>query len=183
MLSSRVRKILLKLIRFDSIAGFVLMAGTGGAQTIIPVGGKFPPPDGFCFQGSWKCSDQAGGGTLKVGKPSNRTGWRPRSLGSTWTEIRETAQDLVGNYFVAYDRDKHQFIMIDADDPAYAAYSTDGWRDRELTLTSEETQPVQRHRFVYKIEGYHQFTVSYALWDSAAWVTSFSSTCQKVSER
>jgi hypothetical protein len=73
--------------------------------------------------------------------------------------------------------------MIDADDPAYAAYSTDGWRDRELTLTSEETQPVQRHRFVYEVEGHDQFTVIFAVWDSAAWVTSSSSTCKKVSER
>jgi len=183
MLSSRVRKILLKLIRSHSIAGFVLMAGTAGAQTIVPVDSKFPPPDGFSFQGSWKCTDQTGGGTLKVGKPSNRTGWRPRSLASTWTEIRETAQGLVGNYFVAYDRDKHQFIMIDADDPAYAAYSTDGWRDRELTLTSEEMQAVQRHRLVYKIDGRYQFSVIFAMWDSSTWITSSSATCRKVSER
>jgi hypothetical protein len=48
-----------------------------------------------------------------------------------------------------------------------AAYSTDGWHARELALTSEETQPMPRHRLVYKIEGRYQFTVSYALWDSA----------------
>jgi hypothetical protein len=71
----------------------VLIAGTAGAQTIIPVDGRFPPPDGFSFQGSWKWAD-----------------------------------------------------------PAYAAYSTDGWLDRELTLTSDETQRMQRHRLVYKIE-------------------------------
>jgi hypothetical protein len=159
------------------------MAGTAVAQTIIPVDARFPPPDGFSFQGSWKCGDPAGSGTLKVGKPSNRNGWRPRSLASTWTEIRETGQDLVGDYFVAYDRDKQQFIMIDADDPAYAAYSTDGWRDRELTLTSDETQPMQRHRLVYKIDSRYQFIVIFALWESSAWVTSSSFTCRKVGER
>jgi len=159
------------------------MAGIAGAQTIVPVDARFLPPDGFSFQGSWKCGDPAGRETLKVGKPSSGNSWRPRSLASTWTEIRETDQDMAGNYFVAYDRDKHQFIMIDADDPAYAAYSTDGWRDRELTLTSEETQRMQRHRLVYKIESRYQFTVIFAVWESAAWVTSSSSTCHKVSER
>jgi hypothetical protein len=90
---------------------------------------------------------------------------------------------MAGNYFVAYDRDKHQFVMIDADDPAYAAYSTDGWRDRELTLTSEDTRLMPRHHLVYKIEGRYQFSVIFAVWESAAWVTSSSSTCHKVGER
>jgi hypothetical protein len=159
------------------------MAWTATAQTIIPVDAKFPPPDGFSFQGCWNCEDPLGGGTLKVGKPNNGNEWPPHSPAASWTEIRETAQDLIGNYFVAYDQDKHQFIMIDRDDPAYAAYSTDGWRDRELTLTSEETQPMSRHRLVYKIDGRYQFTVIFAVWDMATWVTSSSSTCHKVSER
>jgi hypothetical protein len=115
---SRAPKILLRLIRSHSIAGFVLMTGTALAETIIPVDARFPPPDGFSFEGSWKCGDSAGGGTLRVGKPSNRNSWHSRSPPSTWTEIKETDRDLAGNYFVAYDRDKQQFIMIDADDPA-----------------------------------------------------------------
>ena len=39
--------------------------------------------------------------------------------------------------------------MIDADDPAYAVYSTDGWRDRELTLTSEHINGA-KHRLCIK---------------------------------
>ena len=38
----------------------------------------------------------------------------------------------MGHCFVAYDRDKRQFVFIDADDPACAAYSTDGWHDHLL---------------------------------------------------
>jgi hypothetical protein len=34
-----------------------------------------------------------------------------------------------GNYFVGYDRDKSQFLMIDADDPTSVAYFTEGWSD------------------------------------------------------
>jgi len=40
----------------------------------------------------------------------------------------------MGHCFVAYDRDKRQFVFIDADDPACAAHSTDGWHDHLLTL-------------------------------------------------
>ncbi len=155
------------------------MAGTAFAQTIIPVDPSFPAPAGFTFQGSWKCGDPADEGTLTVGTPVNR-GWHSRSLASKWTEIRETEHDMAGNYFVAYDRSKQQFILIDADDPAYATYSTDGWRGRELTLTSVETQPMPRHRLVYRVEGRYQFTVTFAVWDSATWVTFSNSVCRKV---
>ena len=136
MLSSRVQKILFRLIRLESIAGIAVMAGTSFAQTIIPVDPSFPAPDGFSFQGSWKCGDSAGEGMLKVGKPVNRNGSHSRSLASTWTEIRETDQYLAGNYFVAYNREKRQFIMIDADDPTSVAYFTEGWSGKKLVLTS-----------------------------------------------
>ena len=201
MFSSRVPRILLRLIRFDSIlrleqrlirtgrragipalAGFLTMAATAVAQTIIPVDPKFPPPDRFSFQGSWSCGEASSAGMLRVGKATNRSGRRLRSLTSAWTEVREAEQDLAGNYFVAYDRDRQRFIMIDADDPAYAAYSTDGWHGLELTLTSEETL-MPRHRLVFKIDNRRRFTLTYAVWDSAAWVASSSFTCRKISER
>jgi len=127
------------------------MAGTAGAQTIIPVDGKFPPLEGLRFQGSWKYGDPAGGGMLKVGKASNRNGWHSRSLASTWTEIKETVHGR-----------------------------PDG---RELTLTSVETQPMQRHRPVYKIDGRYQFTVIFAAWESATWVTPPAPHAASFSER
>jgi hypothetical protein len=172
-------------MRFQAIfvAGFVILSVIAAAQTIVPVAARFPPPDGFAFQGSWKCEDNSGGGTLRVGKPGHRMRWPAGALASTWTEVTETAQNLVGRYFVAYARDKQQFIMIDADDPAYAVYSTDGWRDHELTLTAEETQLMPKHRLVYKVDDPHQFTVIYAVWDRDGWVTESIGTCRKVGER
>jgi hypothetical protein len=155
------------------------MPANAMAQTIIPVDPRFPPPDGFSFEGSWKCGGPSAPGVLVVGKASNRNGWRSGALTSTWTEIGETEQELVGNYFVAYDRDKQQFIMIDADDPAYAAYSTAGWRDRQLTLTSEQTQLMPRHRLVFRIDDRHQLTVMFAVWDSATWNTNSSFACRR----
>ena len=84
---------------------------------------------------------------------------------------------------MAYDRDKRQFVIIDAVDPAYAAYSTDGWHTRELTLTSEETQLIPKHRLVFKIEDRNQFTVTYAVLDNTSWVSQSSSACRKVGQR
>jgi hypothetical protein len=165
------------------VTGFVSLYATAVAQTIIPVDARFPPPDGLTFQGSWKCEDSSGGGTLRVGNPpTGRRGWHRRSLASAWTEIIETAPLLAGHYFVAYDRDTRQFIMIDADDPAYAVYSTDGWRDHELTLAAEGTQLMPKHRLVYRVESRHQFTVTYAVWEHDTWVMQSSGTCRKVGE-
>jgi hypothetical protein len=165
------------------VAGFVSLYATAVAQTIIPVDARFPPPDGLTFQGIWKCEDSSGGGTLRIGNLAGRRAWHRRSLASVWTEIIETAPPLAGHYFVAYDRDKRQFIMIDADDPAYVVYSTNGWRDRELTLTAEETQLMPKHRLVYRVESRHQFTVTYAVWEHDTWVTQSRGPCRKVGER
>jgi hypothetical protein len=93
-------------------AGFVIMTATAAAQTIIAVDAKFHPPDGFSFQGSWKCGDTAAKAILRVGKPRNRNGWHSRSLASSWTEIRETEKHLAGDYFVAYHLDQQQFIIM-----------------------------------------------------------------------
>ena len=51
-----------------------------------------------------------------------------------WTEIRESQDGFNGKYFVGYDRDKSQFLMIDADDPALIAYFTEGWSGEKLVL-------------------------------------------------
>lgn len=166
---------------------FVLLTAstTAVAQTIVPVGAKFPAPQGLIFQGYWKCSGNSEGGTLQVGRRTHHTWRQSRVLGSSWTEITETGQSLVGLYFVGYDRDKQEFVMIDADDPAYAVYTTDGWHDRELTLSSSNSlgQMFPRHRFVYQVVDPHQFTVTFQMEggeEGAAWTTQSSCTCRKV---
>jgi len=172
------------------VAGLAMLS-SAIAQTIIPVDVRFPPREGFTFEGRWRCDDPSGAATLRVSNAGNRrrhsnsfaARWSSRPLASAWTEVTEKNQYLVGHYFVAYDRDKRQFIVIDADDPAYAAYATDGWRDRELTLTSEGTHFMPKHHFVYRINDRNQFTVTYAAWDDPSWVPQSSSTCHKVGER
>jgi hypothetical protein len=64
------------------------------------------------------------------------TGGASLRLPESWTEIRESQDDFNGGYFVGYDRDRSQFLMIDADDPASEAYFTEGWHGKTLLLTS-----------------------------------------------
>ena len=92
---------------------------------------------------------------------------------------------MVLHYFVAYDKDKQQFVMIDADDPSYAAYATDGWHDRKLTLTSIDSrgQLLPRHRYVYEINDDLQFTVSWELWREEVWIQRSFCTCRKANHR
>jgi hypothetical protein len=157
-----------------------MLSATAAAQTIVPVDARFPSPDGFIFEGSWKCEDKSGGeGRGWQARPSRRGGilerLRQRGRGS-----RRRPNIWSGHYVVAYDRDKRQFIMIDADDPAYVAYWTDGWRDREITLTSEETQLMPNHRLVYKVDDRHQFSVTYAVWDHDTWATQPHNPAERV---
>jgi hypothetical protein len=167
------------------LAGILILSTGASAQTMIPVATKLPAPEGLSFQGRWKCEDASTKATLQVGGRGPRhPGWRNVRLApAAWTQLTETDQNRAAHFLVAYERDKHQFILMDADDPAYGVYSTDGWRDRELTLTSKESTDQQRpkHRFVYKVLDAHQFTVTYAVWQDAAWASQSNCTCRKVS--
>jgi hypothetical protein len=94
------------------VAGVVmLLSASVIVQTLIPVDARFPPPEGFTFGGRWTCEDPSGAATLRVSKAGNRrphsnsfaARWSSRPFASTWTEITEKNQYLVGHYFVAYD--------------------------------------------------------------------------------
>jgi hypothetical protein len=140
------------------------------SQTIVPVDRKVPPPKGFSFQGTWSCSDALTAGKLIV-RPVRQVGQGALGLSNNWTEVIEEDGNTTGHYFIAYDRDKRQFVIIDADDPAYAAYSTDGWHDRQLTLTpvvSKEQSPPW-HRLVYEVRSSAQFIVTWELWQEGGW--------------
>ena len=102
-------------------------------------------------------------------------------LGETWTEIIEKDGQTLGHYFVAYDRDKRQFVMIDANDPAYAAYSTEGWHDRRLTLTPvvDQTLSSPWYRLVYAVQSAVQFTITWELQRESGWIVKSVSTCNR----
>jgi hypothetical protein len=71
--------------------------------------------------GQWKCGAGASIAYIEMGIHNRATAGPTLRLSAPWTEIRESQDGFNGNYFVGYDRDKRQFLMIDADDPALVA--------------------------------------------------------------
>jgi hypothetical protein len=152
------------------------------AQMIVPVDRRLPPPEGFDFRGHWNCGDGSSIAHLEVGNRDSSTGGEPLRLPGPWTEIRESQDGFNGSYFVGYDRDKSQFLMIDAGDPTSVAYLTEGWNRNRLILTStnENYQLALPHRIQFDVNNSHRFTVTWELLEGAAWKAEPAFMCTKV---
>ena len=177
------------MVRFDvwlavviSMAGWLTLTIPARGQTIVPVDQRFPPPVGLNFRGEWSCSEGSSSGLLKVGNPNHVARRYPHSLGQGWTEIEESQEGFIGHYLVGYDRDHSQFVIIDLDDPAYAAYQTDGWRERRLTLATINHPGLSfpTDRFVYEVNRSDEFTVSWEWMEGTVWTTRSRYTCRKI---
>lgn len=166
------------------IAIVVAVSGMAMSQLVIPVDRNVPPPKGLNFEGNWVCKDGSHTATLLVGGQHQHGwhhSWRDPLPSIRWTSILEKDTDFTGRYLVGYDRDKHQFVMIDADDPAYAPYVSDEWRDGKLTLTLLDTdnQLPTKSRLVFDVSDDTQFTVTVQDQRNDVWITQNSSTCRK----
>lgn len=151
-------------------------------QTIVPVDRALHAPLGLTFRGRWQCSEGSSSARLKVEGRIRMAGRSARALGLAWTEIAESQEGFNRRYFVGYDRDHRQFLIIDAEDPAYAAYQTDGWEERRLTLTSVSRRgPLfPTDRFVYEVNRPYEFTVAWEWLDGNAWTARDRYTCRKM---
>jgi hypothetical protein len=72
--------------------------------------------------------------------------------------------------------------MIDEDDPASMAYSTEGWNGKKLLLTStnDKGQLALPHRIQYDVEDSRRFTVTWEMLQGTAWKAEPSVKCIKV---
>lgn len=169
------------LLPVIQVAGLLALALSAPAQTVVPIDRSFRPPMQLNFNGEWKCSDGGATGLLTVGRTHRKKNLPANPLGGAWTEIVEIQDGLKGEYFVGYDRDHQQFLIIDAEDPAYAAYQTDGWKERELTLTHvSRAGEVPTDRFVYAVSRADEFTVSWEWLEGPLWQAKNRFTCQKI---
>jgi hypothetical protein len=119
---------------------------------------------------------------LEVENRHRSTGGAPLRLPGPWTEIRESQDGFNGNYFVGHDRDKSQFVMIDADDPASVTYFTDSWNGNRRLLTSanDKGQLAPPHRIQYDVDDSHRFTVTRERLEGTAWKAEPGGKCIKV---
>jgi hypothetical protein len=152
------------------------------AQLIVPVDRRLHPPQGLDFSGQWNCGAGASIAYLEVGNQNRATEGATPRLPGPWTEIRESQDGFNGNYFVGYDRDKSQFLMIDADDPTSIAYFTEGWNGQELMLasTNDKDQMSRRHRILYVVNDSHRFTVTWEMLEGTDWNAEPGVTCIKI---
>ena len=168
-----------------AIAMMAMLSTLSFAQLPVPVDVRMPAPGAFDFHGTWRCQGRLDSATLEVGTHHPDL-WK-RSKKHTdrddlhWTALTEKESGFTGHYRVAYDRDTKQFVMIDADDPAYAAYTIDEWEHETLVLTSyTAAQSSGWHfRWVYELHGVDQFKVSFETEDAMAWTTQSTCVCQR----
>ena len=179
--SRRARKIRTAFAILVGFAGLMAVFPKARAQMIIPVDRRLLPPEGLDFSGQWNCGTGASIAHLEVGSQIGATGGAPPRLPRPWTEIRESQDGFTGNYFVGYDRDKSQFLMIDADDPISISYFTAGWTGKTLMLTSTNNKDqLALHRIQYVINDSHRFTVIWEMLNGNEWKAEPGFMCIKV---
>jgi len=152
---------------------------------IVPVDRGMHPPQGFDFIGQWNCGGGVSIAHLDVENRDRPIGGAGFGLSGHWTVIRERQEGFNGNYFVGYYRDKSQFLMIDADDPASVVYSTEGWSGKSIVLTSTitEDQLGLPHRIRYDVNDSHRFSVTWEMLEGTDWKAEPEFTCIKVGSR
>ena len=180
MRENRIGKFDVGLAVVVSMAGWLALTTPARGQTIVPVDRQFPPPMGLNFRGEWSCGDGSSKALLKVGSTNHAARRYAHLSGQGWTDIRESQDGLIGHYLVGYDRDRGEFVIIDVDDPAFAAYETDGWHERKLTL-----EPVHRpglfsnDRLVYEVNHTDEFTLAWEWLEGSVWTAKSYYTCRK----
>jgi hypothetical protein len=180
MSATRSGKFCLWLVVGMGISALPAFTVPSNGQTIFPVARQFPPPMGLKFRGDWRCSDENSSAMLKVGSTNFAAGSSMKRLGSGWATVVESQEGQFGHFYVGYDRDHKQFVVIDADDPAYAAYQTDGWQDGKLTLTPINVAAQSTDRFVYEVKSSREFTVVWESLEGTTWIGGSRYTCRKL---
>jgi hypothetical protein len=140
-------------------------------------------PGGFTFNGTWDCN----GSFVRTGKVHRSTYEGRSTSGDNWTELVETdiePKGYVGYYLIGYDASKKQMVEIDANNAGYAIYTSPGWQDRSLTLTSTETvsYSIPKNRFVFETRSADTFTVTWETNGGSAWAASDRLNCQRAGQ-
>jgi hypothetical protein len=149
------------------------------AQVPVPIATNLITPLHLDFHGEWTCTDGTSVAQIKV--QGRHHGHSTLSVSGPWTELTERQEGITLHYFVGYDRDKNESLMIDADDPASISYVTEGWHGTHLIFKSVDAsdRPFPPHHILYEVKTSHQFTVSWEILDGGEWIRDPAFTCSK----
>ncbi|MDQ3744727.1 MAG: MBL fold metallo-hydrolase, partial [Acidobacteriota bacterium] len=88
-----------------------------------------------------------------------------------------------GHYLLGYDANKKQVVELDTNNAGYALYTSPGWQERSLVLTStgEGSYAVPKNRFVYTVAAADSFTVSWETYKASQWHTADLLRCRRTS--
>jgi hypothetical protein len=149
----------------------VSAAAIAGAQTAHP-SSPATPPDGFSFEGTWACDGHFGNGKL------HRSTYEGSStLGGSWLQLKEVDLEPAGYqglYLIGYDKTKGHVVEFDANNFASATYTSDGWKDKSLTLSSasDPDPKALANRFVFRISDATHFSVDWEVNQQNVWRAS-----------
>jgi hypothetical protein len=127
------------------------------------------PPNGFSFEGEWSCAGSFGNGKL------HRSSYEGSNvLGGSWLQLQETDLEPAGYqalYLVGYDKAKNQVIEFDANNFGSAIYTSKGWENSTLTLTSvpDPDPKAVENRFVFRIADAAHFSVNWEVNRNSQW--------------
>lgn len=141
------------------------------------------PPGGFTFTGTWDCN----GSFVRSGKVHRSTYAGRNVERDSWVELTETdiePKGYIGHYLIGYDAGKKQVVELDANNAGYAVYTSPGWQDRSLTLTSTQTvsYSVPSNRFVFEAKAADNFSVTWETNDGSGWKASDRLNCQRMAD-
>jgi hypothetical protein len=162
----------------------ILLAPTVAVASLSFAGDSpLASPDGFTFSGTWNCS----GHFIRSGKVHRSTYEGKGMAGDAWIELIETdiePKGYVGHYLIGYDTGKKQIIELDANNAGYAIYTSPGWHDRSLTLTSTGSGSYSgpSNRFVFETKSADAFSVVWETNSDSQWVASDQLNCQRENE-
>src|ERR1035441_8774272 len=119
-----------RLVMIVSIAalGFVSMDAIPQAQLPVPIGLKERTPLDLDFRGKWPCSDGNSAAQLLVLDQHNRES--PIALSPQWTGVAERQEGISLHYFVGFNPENKELLMVDSGAPTLVSYATkDQWDD------------------------------------------------------
>ena len=169
-----IRKLFIALI---AISG--LRLADLHAQLPVPVYSHMPAPFNIDFHGQWMCTDGTSIARIAVRQRHRRNSGL--DLSSHWTELFESQEGIRMRYFAGYDRDTNKLLLVDTDDPAVIAFSTNGWRGTHLELESidRDTQLFPPYHILYDLKSSRRFMVTWEVLDNGKWKKDPSFTCNK----